>query len=323
MSDFLAMLVLHEETLMKPQIFETNLEFVNTDTVNHAAPELKIDWVNTLFLTLTPVFSLILGGIYFSNHGFQPGIIGLAVALYFITGISITAGYHRLYSHRAYKASPIVKFLLLIFGAATFENSALKWCTDHRIHHNNVDHEKDPYNINKGFWWAHIGWIFFKEKNPKEVKYPKDFTNDKLLMWQHNNYMAIAIFMGLVVPTIIGHFLGSALGGFAIAGLARIVFVHHCTFFINSLCHMVGTRPYTDTNTARDSAIMAVFSYGEGYHNYHHYFPTDYRNGIKWFHYDPTKWLIKSLSYTGLATDLKKVPQKLIDQAVNEMANKK
>ncbi len=284
----------------------------------------EVDWVNTIFLTTTPIFAVVLSIIYFRGHGFEWKQILLAIIFYYITGLSITAGYHRLISHRAYKAGSLVKFICLVFGAAAFQNSALKWSTDHRIHHRHVDHERDPYNINKGFFYAHIGWIFFKETTPNsEVNYPKDLLNDKLVMWQHRNYLWIAIAVGFVLPTVVGYFLGSALGGLALAGIARVVFVHHCTFFINSLCHIVGTRPYSDTNTARDSFIMALFSYGEGYHNYHHYFPSDYRNGIRWYHFDPTKWLIKTLSFMGLTNDLKKVPEKLILEARHQMKSKK
>jgi stearoyl-CoA desaturase (delta-9 desaturase) len=307
---------------MRPESFETNLE-VGMDVAHLTQKKLaKLDWVNTIFLTTTPVAAVALSWIFFKNNGLVWSQIALAVVFYFVTGMSITGGYHRLFSHRAYKANNFVKLMYLLFGAATFQNSALKWCADHRIHHNHVDGEKDPYNINKGFWYAHIGWIFYQEKIVDQ-KFPKDLTNDKLVMWQHKYYWVLCVLMGFGLPTLIGYFLGSALGGFALAGLARVVFVHHCTFFINSLCHIVGTRPYTDTNTARDSAIMAVFSYGEGYHNYHHYFPTDYRNGIRWFHFDPTKWLIKTLSIVGFTNELKKVPEKLINQAKLEMKMKK
>jgi stearoyl-CoA desaturase (delta-9 desaturase) len=304
---------------MKPENFETNSSVENNLEIEKAP---KLDWTNTIFLISTPIASIILSWIYFKHNGLQWSQIALAVAFYFATGISITAGYHRLLSHRTYQANNFVKLMYLLFGAATFQNSALKWCSDHRIHHNHVDHDKDPYNINKGFFHAHIGWIFYQEKvlNPK---YPKDLLNDKLVMWQHRNYLWLCVAMGFILPAVIGYFLGSALGGFALAGLMRVVFVHHCTFFINSLCHMVGTRPYTDSNTARDSAIMAVFSYGEGYHNYHHYFPTDYRNGIRWYHYDPTKWLIKTLSFVGWTKNLKKVPEKLINEACLQMKMKK
>lgn len=282
---------------------------------------LKRDWINIFFLTLTPVFSIGLCSIYFSKNGFELSQVLLAILFYFISGISITAGYHRLFSHRTYHANSFIKFLFLFFGAGAFQNSALLWCTDHRVHHNHVDEEKDPYNINKGFFYAHIGWIFYQDANPNP-KFPKDLSNDKLIMWQHKNYLWLCLLSGFLLPTLVGYFLGSALGGFALAGVTRVVFVHHCTFFINSLCHIIGTRPYTDTNTARDSALMAIFSYGEGYHNYHHYFPTDYRNGVKWYHFDPTKWLIKTLSFFGQTSHLKFVPNKLIERAKDEMIMK-
>lgn len=308
---------------MKPESFETHMDIgTGVPQILTDSHKPKLDWVNTIFLTSTPLVAIALGWLYFSRNGLEWSQIALAVAFYFITGMSITGGYHRLFSHRTYKANNFVKLMYLLFGAATFQNSALKWCSDHRIHHNHVDSEKDPYNINKGFWYAHIGWIFYQEKEI-DPKYPKDLLNDKLVMWQHRNYLWLCVAMGFILPTVIGHFLGSALGGFALAGVGRLVFVHHCTFFINSLCHIVGTRPYTDSNTARDSAIMAVFSYGEGYHNYHHFFPTDYRNGIRWFHFDPTKWMIKSLSFVGWTNELKKVPEKLINQARLEMKMKK
>lgn len=308
---------------MKPSTYDLQTQSQFQKTFEPVKTEkAEFDWVNIAFLTTTPVIAAVLSFLYFKTNGVQWPQIILAIIFYFATGMSITAGYHRLISHKAYKANPLLKFLFLILGAAAFQNSALKWCADHRVHHRHVDDEKDPYNINKGFFWAHIGWIFYKDTQTETNHYPKDLLNDKLVMWQHRNYLWIGIAMGLVLPTVIGYFLGSALGGLALAGVARIVLVHHCTFFINSLCHIVGSRPYTDTNTARDSYIMAFFSYGEGYHNYHHYFPSDYRNGIRWYMFDPTKWMIKSLSFVGLTRELKKVPEKLIVQAQNEMKGK-
>jgi len=279
----------------------------------------KIDWINTSFLILSPIFAILLTVLYFKTEvNYLPQII-LFIFFYLATGMSITAGYHRLFSHRTYKANTLLKIIYLLFGAAAFQNSALKWSMDHRIHHNNVDKDHDPYNINKGFFYAHIGWIFYKEEDFRNIPIPKDLAQDKWVMLQHKYFMAIAILMGFGLPTLIGSFFGSAIGGFTLAGLLRIVFVHHCTFFINSLCHVVGKRTYTDTNSARDSFILAFFTYGEGYHNFHHYFPSDYRNGVKWYQFDPTKWLIKTSAFLGLATDLKRVPERMIREAQNKM----
>lgn len=282
----------------------------------------NMDWVNTLFLTITPLATIVLVTAYVKKDGFDPLFLIPAVLMYFISGMSITAGYHRLFSHRAYQANGFIKFIYLFFGAGAFQNSALKWCTDHRRHHTHCDEEKDPYNIRKGFWWAHMGWVMVKEEEKYNGVYAKDLASDKLVWLQHKYYLPLCVLTGFIIPAIIGHFMGSALGGLAIIGVGRVVFVHHCTFFINSWAHMWGTQPYTDTNTAKDNFVLAVFSYGEGYHNFHHFFQNDYRNGVRWFQYDPTKWLILLTERIGWAHSLKRTSEEEILKARLEMTEK-
>ncbi|MBC8126042.1 MAG: fatty acid desaturase, partial [Gloeobacteraceae cyanobacterium ES-bin-144] len=148
-----------------------------------------------------------------------------------------------------------------------------------------------------------------------------DLRKDKLVMWQYKYVHWIGLVVGLIVPSVLGyawnHFHGmdpwvGALGGFLIAGVARIVVAQHCTFFINSLCHTVGRQPYSSSHSARDSAIMAFLTFGEGYHNYHHEFQHDYRNGVKPWQWDPTKWAIWTLSKLGLVEGLRRVPDSRI-----------
>lgn len=280
----------------------------------------NIDVVNFLFLFLTPLASVILTIAWIWNDGFSWGPLLLAIVFYYLTGMSITAGYHRLFAHKAYEANPLVKFFFLIFGAATFQNSLLKWGSDHRLHHLEVDSEADPYSIQEGFFYAHMGWVFLKKNSEIKQRFAKDFLNDKLIMWQHRYYIPIAVIVGFALPTVLGEVLfDSWLGGLALGGFARVVVVHHCTFFINSLCHTLGSTPYTDTNSAKDSWFMALLTFGEGYHNFHHYFQADYRNGINWYHFDPTKWLIKTLYGVGMAKKLKKTPQEKILAAKMQM----
>lgn len=280
----------------------------------------NIDIVNMLFLLLTPFAAIISIGLWLNADGFSWGQLALGIVLYFITGMSITAGYHRLFAHKAYDANPFVKFLFLMFGAAAFQNSVLKWAADHRLHHNKVDSEEDPYAIQEGFFYAHMGWVILKKNSDIKEKYARDFLNDKMIMWQHKYYLPICVLMGLVFPAVLGEVLcGSWLGGLAVGGFARLVVVHHCTFFINSLCHCVGTTPYTDTNSAKDSWFMALFTFGERYHNFHHYFQADYRNGIRWYHFDPTKWLIRMLHFVGLTSKLKLTSQEKILAARMQM----
>lgn len=264
----------------------------------------KYDLVNVSFLLITPPLAVALIAWHLKVDGWMPSIWILGVFFYFLAGLSITAGYHRLLSHRAYKAHPWIESLLLFFGAGSFENSALKWCTDHRRHHTKCDSEDDPYCIKKGFFYAHMGWIFEAEKEDQTERWGKDLLKNPRVQFQHRHYLVLAVISGFLIPMLLGHLLGSALGGLAVAGVGRVVFVHHATFFINSLCHVWGSQPYGDDNTAKDSRLMAFFTYGEGHHNYHHHFQADYRNGVHWFDFDPTKWLIQVLALLGLATDL-------------------
>lgn len=280
----------------------------------------NIDIINLLFLLLTPVAAAVLVYSWLVTDGFHAGQIFLGIGFYLLTGFSITAGYHRLFAHKSYDANPIVKLFFLIFGASAFQNSVLKWGSDHRLHHQKVDTPEDPYSIKEGFFYAHMGWVFLKKNSEIKDRYAKDYYADKLIMWQHKYYMIIAVFAGFVLPAIMGELLfNSWLGGLAVGGFARIVLVHHCTFFINSLCHCLGSTPYTDTNSAKDSWIMALFTFGEGYHNFHHFFQADYRNGIQWYQFDPTKWLIRSLSVTGLAYKLRLTSQEKILTAKMQM----
>lgn len=274
-----------------------------------------VHWSNSLFLGTTLFLTLTAVPAYIWAFGLSPFQVALFLVFFLLTGLSITLGYHRLFSHLAFQASWPVRLGTLLFGAAAFENSALFWAADHRRHHKFVDHENDPYDITKGFFHAHIGWILFKYQLDPPLDGVKDLLRDRLVQWQHRHYVMIAVAVGFLLPTLIGlawnGWVG-ALGGFLIAGVARVVFVHHMTFCINSLCHWIGRRPYSSRCTARDSGLMAIFTFGEGYHNYHHEFQHDYRNGVKPWQFDPTKWSIWLLHKLGLARQLRRVPTEKI-----------
>lgn len=269
-------------------------------------------WTNFLFMTITNLLTFSLIPIYFIYTSPSWYSVILLVVMYVFTGISITAGYHRLFSHRAYDAHWSVRLFFLLFGAAAFEGSVVKWSSDHRRHHNECDHEDDPYNINNGFWWAHYNWLFYKNKFDKIALNLPDLMKDPLVRFQHKYYSFIAGFMCFLFPTLLGLIWGDPLGGFVLGGLLRMFLVHHSTFFINSLCHMWGPQPYNKNNTAKDNWLVAFLTFGEGYHNFHHKFPSDYRNAIRWWQWDPSKWTIGALSYLGLAKKLKTTsPQKI------------
>ena len=264
----------------------------------------KINWAVALFITLTPLVG-ITGTILLSIFSH---VSAWTWVLFFVmwaaTGISITAGYHRLFSHRSYKASWVVKLFFICFGAATFEGSVLEWSCDHRYHHRHTDTDNDPYSIKKGFWHAHMGWLFYIDDAQRDYSNVDDLSADPLVRWANQYYLVLAIFFGFVFPTLLAWCWGDPWGGLIVAGTLRIVVGHHATWAINSICHMFGKKNYIE-QSAVDNPITALFTWGEGFHNYHHQFPLDYRNGIRWFDYDPTKWLIYLLSRCRLAWGLK------------------
>lgn len=288
----------------------------NTDLKSENDNSKTLDWVPTLFLTITPTAAILLTSLWLYLDGFSWGMLALFVVFYSLTAMSITAGYHRLWSHKTYEASKPLQWFLALFGAAAFQNSIYKWSVDHRLHHRYVDGDKDPYSISKGFWFAHVGWMCKKQSLPPEAKaYGRDLEKNPIVMFQHNHYLPLAIVMGFFLPTFIGYLLGSGLGGLAVGACLRIVALHHGTFLINSACHWWGKQPYTTDNTARDNLVLAFLTFGEGYHNFHHLFASDYRNGIRWYHWDPTKWAIQLNEKFGMAFNLKKTNEQLILKA--------
>src|SRR5438067_2025591 len=278
-------------------------------------PSHRINWktsvflIGTLFLTLTAV------PLYLWHYGLDWFQALFFLVMFAATGFSITLGYHRLFSHLSFKAHWSVRLFTLIFGAAAFENSALMWASEHRRHHKHVDHDDDPYDISKGFFHAHIGWLLFKLKVQPPYDNVADLKKDRLVQLQDRWVQLIAVVVSFVLPTALGWIWNGALGAlgaFLIGGVARVVFLQHCTFFINSACHTIGNRPYSSRCSARDSWLMALFTFGEGYHNYHHEFQHDYRNGVKPWQFDPTKWTIWLLQKVGLAGQLRRVPSEKI-----------
>lgn len=277
-----------------------------------------IVWPTFLMLTITPLIALIGIPWYQLAVGFEWSHWATFVVVAALNGISITAGYHRLWAHNAYKARAPLKIVLALFGAAAFQNSILVWASQHRRHHRHVDViDEDPYSAKKGLWFSHIGWMLrHYPTNDDDFSNAADLQRDKIVMWQHRHYYTIALVMNVLPPLLMGMLTGDYLAHFLACGFLRLVYSHHTTFFINSLAHFWGRQPYTDENTARDNDLLAFFTYGEGYHNYHHLFQSDYRNGVRWWQFDPTKWLIKTCSWLGLTYDLRKTPKFKIREAM-------
>lgn len=266
----------------------------------------KISWIPTLFILGYHLFLAIALPIYFIWHTPSAALVWITATLVFLSGMAITAGYHRLYSHTCFKVHPAVEAVLLFFGTLATQGSVIQWAHDHRLHHAHVDTDKDPYSVKKGLFHAHMLWMFFKTEtiDPKVIS---DLNRNKLLRFQHKYYPFCMVAVNLIVFLTVGWALNDYLGAFIFVWWVRMFFLHHTTWCINSLAHYWGTKMYSQEHSAVDNYLISLLTYGEGYHNYHHTFAYDYRNGIRWYHFDPSKWLIWVLHKMGLAYDLKKV----------------
>ncbi|KPJ79623.1 MAG: hypothetical protein AMJ58_11325 [Gammaproteobacteria bacterium SG8_30] len=276
-----------------------------------------VNWVTAILFATTFAVAVTVVPWYGIVHGYSATAWVFFFVFLAANGFSITAGYHRLWAHRTYEAHWSVRLVFMIFGAMALQNSILIWATDHRRHHRFVDdNDADPYSAKRGFWFSHIGWMLrFYESGKQDFSNGKDLQADPLVRFQHRFYVPIVLVTNVGFPLAIGWMAGDLWGVFLLAGVLRLVLNHHFTFFINSLAHIWGTQPYNDNNTARDNPVLAFLTYGEGYHNFHHIFDRDYRNAVRWWQWDPTKWLICSLSWVGLTRKLQKVPDVTIERA--------
>jgi stearoyl-CoA desaturase (delta-9 desaturase) len=265
-------------------------------------------WIVLLFslVTLGALVGLPVYAYFFDYSWVDWAMFGL---LYTVTAMGITVGYHRLLSHRSFNCPNWVKGCLLIAGGWALENSALKWASAHIRHHARCDQDEDPYNAQRGFWYSHVGWVFFKDPLSYDEKYTSRLRQDPVVLWQHRYYVPIVL-SGLALPFVVGFLYNGWIGGlgcFLLAGVGRTFFVLNSTFCINSICHIWGTQPHTTADSSRDSWVVSLLTFGEGYHNYHHAHQRDFRNGPRWYNFDPSKWVIYGLSLAGLAWDLCRV----------------
>jgi stearoyl-CoA desaturase (delta-9 desaturase) len=291
--------------------------------IKDAARTQQLDWTNIVFLSLTPVIGVLGTAAYTWWVGFEWWMLALFLVLYGFVGTSICAGYHRYFSHKSYEASAPLKLFVAIFGSFAAQNTILQWSASHRTHHTYVDKDWDPYNIKRGFWWAHIIWIFHKNPDLGNFENARDLAADPIVQWQQRWYRLLVIGGGFGVPALIGAMFGDPVAGLLWGGFLRFAAVHHSTFFVNSLAHYWGARTYSYENSARDNWFVAFLTLGEGFHSFHHRFPADFRNGIRWFDWDPSKWTIQAMRALGLASDLKSTPAPLIEKARMQAAFKR
>ncbi len=275
-------------------------------------------WLNVIVFSLSTLITLVAVPVYAFVHGFDAWQIFALIIGIGICEMSITAGYHRLWTHKAYEANWLVRCVFMLGGTFATQNSILHWASDHRRHHRHVDDEQDdPYSAKRGFWYSHIGWMLREYNSEHDNQYTncEDLRKDAIVMWQHRYYIPLVLGLNFGIPIAAGLIHGDLIGMILLLGVARLFISHHFTFLINSLAHIWGSQPYSDLNSSKDNGLIAILTMGEGYHNFHHSFQRDYRNGIRWWHFDPTKWLIRGLAFLGLTKKLYRAPVEKIESS--------
>lgn len=247
------------------------------------------------------VWQLFTGGMTFSAFWW-------AVGLYTLSSLGITAGYHRYWTHQAFKARRPLQVFLAIAGGMACEGPILKWYKDHTQHHAYTDVRWDPHTPNllpdEGFWWAHIGWLFWPVPMPPGYRQTTRLDQDPVVRWQDRWYLPIAV-SGFVIP-----FLAAGWPGLWLAGFIRVVLHWHVTWAVNSVCHRWGEPARTRSgeiivqrNKSADNWVIALLGMGEGWHATHHADPNSYELGIGSRFWDPGKWFIATLESCGLVSN--------------------
>lgn len=297
----------------------TNQALPNSMEGRDLSPTVKYRWGSIIFISLITVATLAFCPIYLWRYGLTKAELAFFAFYVLASSFSITLGYHRLFSHVAFKAVWPIRLLVLIFGGAAFEQSAMRWAALHRRHHRYTDTDLDPYDIKRGFFYAHVGWVLVK-KPSVDYSNVQDLAKDPMVLHQHHHYKLWSHLWGLAVPLFVGAWIGGWTYAILFPVAARIFLVLNSAFFINSVAHTFGDRPFDPNSSARDHWLGVVLTNGEGYHNFHHRFPGDYRNGVLWYQWDPTKWLIWIFSLFGLTSNLNRASPEAIRGATGPKA---
>ncbi len=284
----------------------------------------RIDRVANVVVTVVPVGLVGLAAWLAWGGALRwPDLVVLALS-YLLTGLGVTVGFHRLFTHRSFKTRPAMRALLGALGSAAVEGPLIEWAANHRKHHRFSDQPGDPHSPHvdhaggtltgtgwrgalTGLYHAHVGWILKGQDLASEERYAKDLLADPVARFIDRTFL-LWVLAGLALPFGLGVALtGTIVGGLAAllwGGAVRLFFVHHSTFSINSLCHFFGRQRFATGDESRNLLWLALPTLGEAWHNNHHAFPTSARHGLRWWQLDPSAWLIAGMERLGLAWDV-------------------
>jgi stearoyl-CoA desaturase (delta-9 desaturase) len=256
--------------------------------------------------------------------------LAILAVMYVLTGLGVTVGFHRMLTHRSFQAPKPVEYGFAVMGSMAVQGPVMAWVADHRKHHAHADQEGDPHSphvghgegvgsVLRGLWHAHVGWLLTDQGQASARKYAPDLMEDRGMRAINRRFPQLVL-LSLALPAAAGFALsGGSLAGAATGllwgGLVRIFFVHHVTWSVNSLCHIYGTRPFKAPDESRNNFLVAMPSFGEGWHCNHHAFPYSAITGLRWWEVDMNAALIWSLEKVGLAWKVKRVTPQAMEEA--------
>ncbi|XP_015919375.1 acyl-CoA Delta-9 desaturase isoform X2 [Parasteatoda tepidariorum] len=288
------------------------------ETEQKTEPKFKTEIVYTnvllfIYLHLSFVYGVYLG---LTTADSKTGIFSYIYGN--IAGLGITAGAHRLWSHRSYKAKLPLRIFLVILNSIAAQNDVYEWCRDHRVHHKFTETDADPHNIKRGFFFAHMGWLMCRKHPAVKAKgkavFLDDILADPVVRFQRKFYIPLVLLFSFYLPTMIPVWLWNETiwNSFFVSSMARYCFSLNVTWLVNSAAHMFGDRPYDKFIWASENPIVAFFAHGEGWHNYHHVFPWDYSTSELGYSLNLTKIFIDFMALIGQAYDLKTAHPQLV-----------
>lgn len=277
--------------------------------------EKRIDWVRTV-----PFIGMHFAALFIFVVGWSPVAVTMAVLMYAIRMFAITGFYHRYFSHKAFKTSRSVQFIFAVIGASSVQRGPLWWAAHHRLHHVNSDKQNDEHSPRQqGFWWSHMGWFLSKHNFATRLDRIKDFARYPELKFIDR--------FDILVPTVFaislfgfGELLAYGLPHWGTDGwqmlvwgfIVSTVFLYHITFTINSLAHTTGKRKFDTGDDSRNNWLLALFTFGEGWHNNHHHYPGSAKQGFAWWQLDISYLILKLLQLMGIIWDLRPVPERVL-----------
>jgi stearoyl-CoA desaturase (delta-9 desaturase) len=292
------------------------------DDIQPASNE-TLDRVLTGLITIGPIVALFFVGWQLWDGLLHPSDLAVFAIMYVLTGLGITVGFHRLFTHRSFKTSPAMRGVLAALGSAAIEGPVISWVSDHRKHHAFSDREGDPHSphVDHGVGWrgalrglahAHVGWLFIHTQRGSRERYAPDLIADPVVSFVDRTFFAWTV-IGLAAAFGLGYAIGGSLRagltGLLWGGAVRMLVLHHMTYSINSLCHFFGRRDYATGDHSRNLLWLALPTFGEAWHNNHHAFPTSASHGLSWRQPDISALVIRTMARLGLCWDVVTVPE--------------